>query len=54
MDILFVGLDKINLDDDSNFIEEAPDTIIHVILLAWRSKFEKRKEIVVGLVHVRR
>ena len=41
--ILAVDLDKINLDNDNNFDEDDPDTIIHVRLLAWHSKYEKRK-----------
>ena len=36
-----VDLDKINLDEDINFDEDDLDTIIHVRLLAWCSKFEK-------------
>ena len=43
MGILGVDLDKINLDNDNNFDEDDPDTIIHVRLLAWHSKFEKCK-----------
>ena len=39
--ILVVDLDKINLDNVKNFDED--DIIIHVRLLAWRSKYEKRK-----------
>ena len=34
--ILVVDLDKINLEDD-------PDTIIHLRLLAWHSKSKKNK-----------
>ena len=41
--ILAVDPDKINLDNYSNFDEDDPDTIIHVRLLAWSSKFGKRK-----------
>ena len=41
MGILSVDLDKINLDDDNNFYEDNPETIIHVKLLAWHNKFEK-------------
>ena len=33
--ILTVDLVKINRDNDSNFDESDPDTIIHVRLLAW-------------------
>ena len=32
--ILAVDLDKINLDNDNNFDEDDPDTIIHVKFLA--------------------
>ena len=41
--ILAADLDKINLDNDNNFDEDDPDTIIHVRLLDWRSKFKKHK-----------
>ena len=41
--ILAVGLDKINLDEDNHFGEDDPDIKIHVRLLDWRCKFEKRK-----------
>ena len=41
MGILGVDLDKINLDDD--FYKDDPETTIHVRLLAWCHKFEKRK-----------
>ena len=41
--ILAVDPDKINCDNDNNFDEDDPDTIIHVRLLAWPSKFGKRK-----------
>ena len=40
--ILTVDLDKINLDNNNNFDEDDPDTIIHVRLLACHSKFKKR------------
>ena len=43
MGILGVHFDKINLKDDDKFLKHDPDTIIHVRLLSWRSKFEKRK-----------
>ena len=43
MGILGVDLDKINLDDDNNFYEDDPDTIINARLLAWLNKFEKPK-----------
>ena len=42
MGILNIDLNCINLDDN-NFEEDDPDTIIHVRLLAWHTKFEKRK-----------
>ena len=41
MGILNIDLNNINLDD--NFDKGDPDTIIHVILLAWHIKFEKCK-----------
>ena len=41
--ILVVDLDKINLDNDKNFDEDDPDTIIHLRFLAWHSKFKKNK-----------
>ena len=41
--ILATGIDKTNLDNDKDFNENDPDTIIRVRLLAWRSKFKKRK-----------
>ena len=41
--ILGVNFDNINLDDNNHFDEDDPKFIIHVRLLAWRSKFEKRK-----------
>ena len=41
MGILNTDLKNINLDD--NFDEDDPDTIILIRLLAWHSKFEKRK-----------
>ena len=36
-----VNLNNINLDN--NFDEDDPDTIIFIKLLAWHSKFKKRK-----------
>ena len=39
MDILTVDLHSINLDDDSNFNKDDPQTIIHVRLLASHNKF---------------
>ena len=41
--ILTVDLDKNNLENDDNFYEDDPDTIIYVRLLAWRNNFKKRK-----------
>ena len=41
--ILAAALDKIKLDNDNNFYEDNPDTIIHVRLLPWHSNFKKRK-----------
>ena len=41
--ILVVDLDKINLDNDKNFDEDDPDTIIHLRFLAWHSKSKKNK-----------
>ena len=46
--ILAVGLDKINLDNDNNFYEDDPDTIIHVRLLVWCNEFKKRKALKKG------
>ena len=45
MGIVVVDSDKNNLDDDSNFAKDDPDTIIHVRLLAWHSQFEKCKHL---------
>ena len=42
MSILNIDFISINLDDN-NFDEDDPDTIIHVRLLDWHIKFEKRK-----------
>ena len=39
--ILSGNVNNINLDN--NFDEDDPDTIILIRLLAWHSKFEKRK-----------
>ena len=41
--ILVVDLDKINLENNNNFHEYNPDTIIDVRRLAQHSKFEERK-----------
>ena len=43
MGILDIGFNNINLD--SNFDEDDPDSINHVTLLAWHIKFEIRKEL---------
>ena len=42
MGILSLDLTNIILDD-SNYDEDDPETIIHVRLLVWHSKFEKHK-----------
>ena len=42
MDILSIDLSDINLDD-TNYNEDDSEAIIHVRLLAWHIKFEKRK-----------
>ena len=42
MGILSTDLNNINLDD-VNDDDNDPKTIIHVKLLAWLSKFEKKK-----------
>ena len=44
MGILSTGLNNINLDD-VNDDDDDPKTIIHVRLLAWLSKFEKKKHL---------
>ena len=41
--ILNIDLSNINLDN--NIVEDDPDTIILIRLLAWLIKFEKRKEL---------
>ena len=41
MGILNIDLNNINLDN--YFDEDDPDTIIHIRLLAWHIKFQKRK-----------
>ena len=41
--ILAPDLDKTNLDNDNNFYEDDPDTIIYVRIMSWRSNFKKRK-----------
>ena len=42
MGILYIDLNKINLDDN-NYDKVNPDTIIHVRHLAWYIKFAKHK-----------
>ena len=42
MGIFYTSLNNINLDD-TNYNEADPDTIIHIRLLSWHIKFEKRK-----------
>ena len=42
MGILNINVNFINLDDN-NFDEHDPDTIVHVRLLAWHTKFKKGK-----------
>ena len=43
MGIVNIDLNNISLDD--NFDEEDPNNIILIRLLAWHTKFEKRKEL---------
>ena len=38
-----IGLNSFNLED--NFDEEDPNTVILLRLLAWHTKFEKRKDL---------
>ena len=45
MSIFSADLDKTNLGDDNNFHEDSPETIIHVRILTYCNKFEKRKEL---------
>ena len=44
IDILNIDLNNINLDD-TNYLEDDPDTIILIRLLAWHINFEKRKSL---------
>ena len=44
MGILNIDLNNINLGD-TNYDKDDPGTIIHVRLLTWHVKFEKRKEL---------
>ena len=41
--IFSIDLDKINLANDKNVEKDDPETVIHLKLLAWNNKFEKRK-----------
>ena len=43
MGINYIDLNNSNLDN--NFDEDDPDTIIHIRLLAWHIRFEKRREL---------
>ena len=43
MGVFSVDLDKINLDDNKSFDKDHPETAVHIRLLAWSNKFEKRK-----------
>ena len=43
INVLAVYLNKINFGNDNNFDEDDSDTNIHVRLLVWCSKFEKRQ-----------
>ena len=45
IDIVAVDLDKIIIDYGNSFDEDDPETIIYVRLLAWCSKFKKRKSL---------
>ena len=42
MGILNIDINNVNLDD-TNYNEDDSKTIIHIRLLAWHIKFEKRK-----------
>ena len=48
MGILNIDLNNIS-HDDTNYNEDDPETIIHIRLLAWHIKFEKRKTLKKGL-----
>ena len=56
MGYLDVDLYKINFNNDKNFYEDDPETIIQIKLLPWWNKFEKRnalkKNISKDLMHV--
>ena len=53
MGIFGLDLDKINLNDDNNFYEDDPDTIIYLRCLALCNKFEKRKELMPVAWHLK-
>ena len=57
MGILNIDLNNVNLDD-TNYNEDDPETIIHLRLLFWHIKFEKRKplneELMLVELHPRR
>lgn len=40
-----MDLDKIILEQDSNFFEDDPDTVIYVRIFAWCNNFQKCKAI---------
>ena len=42
-EMVIVRVNLHNIDLDNNFEEDDPDAIIVIKLLAWHSKFEKRK-----------
>ena len=42
-EIRILNADLTNNNLDNNFDEDDPDTIIHIRLLTWHFKFEKRK-----------
>ena len=42
-EMVIVPVNLHNIDLDNNFEEDDPDAIIVIKLLAWHSKFEKRK-----------
>ena len=52
--ILTVDLVKINRDNDSNFDESDPDTIIHVRLLAWLNASTMASKEMLECLHDRR
>ena len=41
--IIAAGLYKVSFDNDNNFDEDYPDTIVHIRLLPWHGNFKKRK-----------